>query len=329
MTDTVTESVDLLVELKPLEVLADERKFKDFYSRMKEETSKVEVDLTTERGRKAIASMAYKVSRTKTAIDDAGKLLCEEARKKITAIDASRKQIRDALDALRDEVRKPLTEWEARRDEQQLDYDQIMRQFTQATIVTISDTSAILRARWNTIREIGLSDDDFDTLDVDMDKARQARDNVLLAIEAAIENVEKQEKELAELEQLRRERAEREANERAEREATERQRIEDERRAREETERKEREEAEQRRLREAEEQAVERARAEEAERLVQQQREREREHQRQLDEERKRREEIEQRERDRVAKEQRELQEREQRARDQRHREDTLNSTLR
>ncbi|WP_277750417.1 hypothetical protein [Croceibacterium ferulae] len=42
--------------------------------------------MTTAKGRKAIASLAAKVARTKTAIDDAGKKLNEEARAKINAV---------------------------------------------------------------------------------------------------------------------------------------------------------------------------------------------------------------------------------------------------
>jgi hypothetical protein len=70
-------------------------------------------DLTTAKGRKEIASLAHKVSRSKTALDDAGKALNEEARAQINAVDAERRKVRDRLDALRDEARAPLDKWEA------------------------------------------------------------------------------------------------------------------------------------------------------------------------------------------------------------------------
>jgi hypothetical protein len=79
-----------LVEATPSLVLIDKEKFSQFYEAMKEECDAHEPDLTTEKGRKAIASLAYKVARTKTAIDDAGKALNEEARARINAIDESR-----------------------------------------------------------------------------------------------------------------------------------------------------------------------------------------------------------------------------------------------
>lgn len=69
-------------------------------------------DTRTATGRKAIASVAYQVARSKTAFDDAGKALTEAMRKQISSVDAERRRIRDRLDALKDEVRAPLTEWE-------------------------------------------------------------------------------------------------------------------------------------------------------------------------------------------------------------------------
>jgi hypothetical protein len=73
-------------------------------------------DVTTDKGRKAIASLAYKVSQSKTALDNAGKKLTEDQKQAIAAVDAARKKIRDRLDALRDEARKPLTDWESAED---------------------------------------------------------------------------------------------------------------------------------------------------------------------------------------------------------------------
>lgn len=81
-------------------------------NRIREEVTSHAPDLTTAKGRDAIASLAYKVSRSKTALDDAGKKLTEDTKRQIAVIDAARKKIRDQLDALRDEVRKPLTDWE-------------------------------------------------------------------------------------------------------------------------------------------------------------------------------------------------------------------------
>lgn len=70
-------------------------------------------DVTTAKGRKAIASLAHTVARSKTALDGAGKSLTDDARKQIAAVDAERRKIRERLDALKSEARKPLDDWEA------------------------------------------------------------------------------------------------------------------------------------------------------------------------------------------------------------------------
>lgn len=69
-------------------------------------------DMSTEKGRSAVRSQAYAVSRVKTALDDMGKDFVADKKKEIKTIDARRKRLRDGLDAIRDLTRKPLTEWE-------------------------------------------------------------------------------------------------------------------------------------------------------------------------------------------------------------------------
>lgn len=64
------------------------------------------------KGRKQIASMAHKVSRSKVVLDDLGKGLVANWKAQSKKVDEQRKIARDTLDALRDEIRQPLTEWE-------------------------------------------------------------------------------------------------------------------------------------------------------------------------------------------------------------------------
>lgn len=69
-------------------------------------------DMESVNGRKEIASAAHKVAKTKVAIDDLGKELVADLKAKTSAVDAQRKIFRDRMDALKEEVRAPLTEWE-------------------------------------------------------------------------------------------------------------------------------------------------------------------------------------------------------------------------
>lgn len=69
-------------------------------------------DLSTDKKRKEVASLAAKVSKTKVAFDNHGKNLKEQYTVITNKIDADRKLFRDQCDALRDEIRQPLTDWE-------------------------------------------------------------------------------------------------------------------------------------------------------------------------------------------------------------------------
>lgn len=69
-------------------------------------------DTSTDKGRKQIASQARTVSSSKVVMEDARKLLVAGWKKQSKTVDEQGKILRDECDALRDEIRKPLTEWE-------------------------------------------------------------------------------------------------------------------------------------------------------------------------------------------------------------------------
>lgn len=72
----------------------------------------VATTVDTADGRAEIKSLAYKVARSKTILDDAGKRLNEDAAAAIAVVNAERRKIVARLDALKEAVRKPLTDWE-------------------------------------------------------------------------------------------------------------------------------------------------------------------------------------------------------------------------
>lgn len=80
--------------------------------KIRKEALKEVGDISTDIGRKIIASRAYKIAKTKTCLDDMGKKLGEEAKKKLDLINADRKKARESLDLLKSEVRQPLTDYE-------------------------------------------------------------------------------------------------------------------------------------------------------------------------------------------------------------------------
>lgn len=204
------------VNANPGLVLLDKERFNQFYEAIKAETDKLVPDLTTEKGRKEIASMAFKVAKTKTAIDAAGKLLNEEARAKINIVDAARRDIRDKLDALKDEVRRPLTEWEAREEARVDACNAAIGRFKAAAVVTLEDTAASVQARFTEIRNTALDDGQFKDL---LPTAQHYKEAAEAALDAAFARLTKEEADRAELDRLRAEAAERAERERAEAEA--------------------------------------------------------------------------------------------------------------
>lgn len=111
MTDT-TELLVLPPKETALQVYTTPEGLAPYLAKIKEELDAFTPDVSTKKGRDAIASIAYKVAKGKTALDNIGKDLVAELKDVPKKIDAERKRMRDLLDQWKDEVRKPLTDWE-------------------------------------------------------------------------------------------------------------------------------------------------------------------------------------------------------------------------
>lgn len=85
----------------------------NLFNSLKSQSDGVVFDMSDKKSRDECASLAYKISRSKTAVDDYGKELVADIKAKVKVIDNKRKQWRDACDALRDEIRAPLDAYEA------------------------------------------------------------------------------------------------------------------------------------------------------------------------------------------------------------------------
>lgn len=74
-------------------------------ARLEADVRAVKTDISTAIGREQVRSLAYKVARSKTALDAMGKALTDDARAQIDAVNAERRAIRERLDALAEPVR--------------------------------------------------------------------------------------------------------------------------------------------------------------------------------------------------------------------------------
>ena len=114
----MSEVTDLVVLEKSsaMAVFTNNEQLDPIIEKIEKEARSLVPYVTTKKGRDAIASMAYKVARSKTYIDNAGKDLVAELKALPNQIDESRRIVRERLDALKVEVRRPLTEWEAEQE---------------------------------------------------------------------------------------------------------------------------------------------------------------------------------------------------------------------
>ena len=74
-------------------------------------------DVTTKKGREAIISVAFGVTKRKTALDKAGKELTASRREEIANINKGRGAFDEGLSALAAELRQPVTDWQTKEAE--------------------------------------------------------------------------------------------------------------------------------------------------------------------------------------------------------------------
>jgi hypothetical protein len=109
----------------------------------------------TRAGRAELASLAHRVARTKTALDDLGKDLVAEWKAKSAAVDAQRRRIREALDALKGTVRAPLTQWELDEEARQVRIAHVLGRLRALAMPSTAPSGAIA-AKLADARTMGL-----------------------------------------------------------------------------------------------------------------------------------------------------------------------------
>ncbi|OCV55724.1 coiled-coil domain-containing protein [Klebsiella quasipneumoniae] len=276
----MSEIMDLVVIEKKnaMAVFTNNDQLDPLIEAIEKEARSLVPDVTTKKGRDAIASMAHKVARSKTYIDNAGKDLVAELKALPKQIDESRRVVRERLDALKDEVRRPLTEWEA--EQERIKAEEAMNALHVEALAMNEDFDRQLAARIESDHEMALlMNDAFDREQAEK-KAEAERQRIAREEEIKRQAEEKAKREAAEQAQreidaaaarereaiLAKERAEREQREAAERAERKKQAaVEAERRkAQEEADRirREAEQREQARLAEEKRKADEQARRE-------------------------------------------------------------------
>lgn len=161
-------------------------------------------DVSTKKGRDAIASLAHSVAKSKTYLDGVGKQLVDKLKEQPKLVDAERKRIRDTLDAWKDEVRKPLTDIE-NAEKSALDNFKAMQE-------TFGLSSDQIAERINQANETDIS---FGIIKVK--ELTEAKEYTAFILDKKLKEQLAAEQQAADLERLRKEAAEREQREREER----------------------------------------------------------------------------------------------------------------
>ena len=176
---------------------------------LKKEAAKFEGDITTAKGRKEIASFARKFSTAKTYLDGLGKSLSDEYRAKIAPINAERNKIETCCNELRDNIRKPLTDWEDAEKERVARHEKNIETIKDYLNVNI-ESSALAKELLDAVKGLA-TDDSFEEFEL---AATKAKETVMTQLEAKFIVLQNAEKEKAEADRLEKERLEEERKER-------------------------------------------------------------------------------------------------------------------
>ena len=226
---TATTEVVTVPKENALQVFSAEQGLDPYLAKIRAEIESFVPDVSTAKGRKEIASIAYKVAQSKTALDNVGKDLVAELKEVPKKIDAERKRMRDLLDGWKDEVRAPLTAWEAEeaarvaRHQGNIDMMALRLECRDLDVTELKANIACIEGI-----EVGPEWEEFEV------EAVRTKEKALTALRDALVIREKHEAELAAIAKFQAEQAEREAQaerERIAKEAAERATREAEQRA--------------------------------------------------------------------------------------------------
>jgi hypothetical protein len=214
-------TIEAVAPVTALDVFTKPEAGEPLMARIEEVARAFKGDVTTAKGRQEIASIAYRVARTKTYLDDMGKKLVADMKELPKAIDAQRKVFRDRLDTLKDDVRSDLTKWEQHQAHLEQSIEDL--RFTPASFM---DRTADQTA--HRIEFLETSGPTLETWGELLPVAEQAIADALVILRDQLTNRQRYDAEQIELARLR---EEKEAREKADREEKIRQEAADKARA--------------------------------------------------------------------------------------------------
>ena len=156
-------------------------------------------DVETPKGRKSIKSLAYRVARAKSIIDDAGSAEKKRQGKVVAMIDEARRNIKSHLESLQENVRAPLDKWEADAKERIDKHTRNLAELNALAQLTNTETAEQILAKIASATQFstGPEREEFE------EEFKISKDNVLSILGASHAARVKYEEEQKELEELR------------------------------------------------------------------------------------------------------------------------------
>ncbi|MFH7526516.1 hypothetical protein AB2J22_13310 [Aeromonas sp. A5] len=206
-TDTAQTQLVVIEPTTAVALFTEGQGIAELLADIRQKATSLVPDVTTVKGRKEIASVAHAVARTKTYIDGLGKELTDQYKEIPKRIDANRKVLRDTLDAMKDEVRAPLTQYEEAEDARvEALQGRLARLNELGASASIEIVATDLQAMQQEVEQTAL-DDTWQEL---LPQATVAKELAAKRIGEALAARQKYEAEQAELELLRQKQAEQE-----------------------------------------------------------------------------------------------------------------------
>lgn len=154
-------------------------------------------DVTTKEGVSQIKSTARQIASIKKRVDDIGKDVVAELKDLPKQIDANRKKWREDMEALQEEIRRPVTEIEEREAE--------IERIKQVHQRLIDADSATIRQNIESVKAIELTAENWKE---SLEKATKAVEGEINALETMLKSAEKREDDARRLKELEAKQAE-------------------------------------------------------------------------------------------------------------------------
>lgn len=180
-----------------LEIFKDEKKLDAIYTRIEKMALGLVADVTTKEGVSQIKTCARQIASVKAKVDDAGKKVVAELKALPKTIDENRRTFREKMEALQEEIRRPVTEIENR--EKEIDGIKAMH------MAVAMSGSAIIRQQLEKVKAIELTEEKWKE---SLAKAEKAVAGEVSALNLMLQEAEKREEEARELEELRKKKEE-------------------------------------------------------------------------------------------------------------------------